>query len=733
MSLITRTAKGSKLTIAEMDGNLDYLQSTGLNSNTGPESPVNVDFISAKNEFIDDDAVWPSVSLGNVDITSEVYFFDNIDRGTVGYPEKNQIIFKEPTDISEGQIITISGDESVTITNAVETLKSSPGTGTQLGLDRFRFANNWVSVGDAITVTGMPDEDTISNSFIGPLVIGTDNDGFAIVNTGLTYNGVRLDGLTITITNSEDPLLDGDYLIIPNENNTLEFKTNYNVFNDPPNNLNFGTASFSITVPTDNGTYIVTQIDRDLIFISEEFRVLEFEDPNVEITYTKQAINGTFTVTKVFSREVSVGESIYSTTAVVVEETIPTAKPASENTIGEWQNPVVVEYYWVHGVMPNGVVIWEAYNYNSNENINGYWVALRNNGQGEWEYLSSLKMSELFWTNWYEYTYKDNSKPNELKLISWNYIDGSSPGDERGTAGSYVATLTLDSSNQLQIDEILYNTEYTWGELYSNQFGELVVILQNTTPWYDSDDDWYGMAKGEHAGWVWLYGNVRDKKYAGYNMLTGEIRYVDLTENSLFDDFTISDIYSHPKYRFVVIADNNEIENFQYIWSDLLPNSLSLTQLVAYTESGDGFKFGGNFTEFIDKYIYSVSLPQAYYRKGYYVNIVRINIETGEVEYIKSPRFSNPEGIDLNYSRGFYLNYWVTFNSIYINANLDFPPYQNSTDLVSLNINSNRIKFYKNNIYPYYISNNSIIEYDSVWDKQAIISTIETFKKDSFI
>jgi hypothetical protein len=69
MSLITRTAKGSKLTIAEMDGNLTYLESIGrpykvytaFLSQTGTNAPI----AEVAENLLDGEIVWSYDGIGN--------------------------------------------------------------------------------------------------------------------------------------------------------------------------------------------------------------------------------------------------------------------------------------------------------------------------------------------------------------------------------------------------------------------------------------------------------------------------------------------------------------------------------------------------------------------------------------------------------------------------------------------------------------------------------------------
>jgi len=778
------------------------VEDAALGVKRGRIEPSEVKFTAINNQFIDE-GIYPSISLGTVPIVEEIYGFEiflSIDKDKSDIPVvTNRIILKDKSKIQSGQKITITGDQDFELSNTIAKWDRYTTEEVIEGQEKsilFLEKNEigWLNLGDTITVSGMPEDFTVSWQVptLGELGRITE-DGYQTVkfvngnDEGISViNSLYLAGLTVTVSNSFDPLLNGEYTILTNTDNTIELITNYRPGIDPINNLEFGSnPAFSVNIPSDNGTYQIINLDKGIFpVLNKSFRIInasadiikqtlvdnDLAEFTFQIEYFKEAISGTFTVIDTKEIEISVDptdEKLFTTVTVLsVEESIPTTKPAANDAIGNWEKIVKVELSWVHGVMPNGVVIWEAYNnedvsdiaFEGINDINGYWVALKDNGQGEWVYLSHLKMTDSFWTNWYDYTYKEDANPNQLKLIGWNYTeDGGAPWDTRSNVGSYIATLNLTTDNQLEIVETFFNMDKTWTELYTDEFGDFTFNerLNVSTPWYDSDDDWYGMQKGENAGWVWIWkseeqsvigGNsLLNYQLVGFNMLSGETEILDFSEDQFFMNFSIISVTSNAKYKYLFglidiqeknaglddIFKNKNVDFVspnQYLWSSNFQNPLNPTLINVNDENGnliELFTFGFSY-EIVDNYAYVFKIA------GNYVNFIRIKLETDVVEYIKQPIYGSSIISNID-----WFPYWVTKNSVIVKRvddsyNFQSYNFQNVPELIVLNNNQSQAKIVLSSVYPYNFTNDSTLEYDTIWDQQQIISTTEKFKKDTF-
>jgi len=464
------------------------------------------------------------------------------------------------------------------------------------------------------------------------------------------------------------------------------------------------------------------------------------------ITYQAKGNNGVYTINSVNYDEV------VDVTNITPNEILNNSNPTPIGVTADFRVIKKAEYSWVHGVMPNGVVIWEAYDNNSNDDITGYWVAVRNNNEGEFEVLSILKMTQNFWDNWYSWTYKDDSIPNQIKLIDYNYIDGNGPWSPESNAGSYVATLTLNSNNELEISETLFNLEKTWADLVVEYTGLGAGTLTFYQPESDSYDDWYGMQKGPNAGWLWytVNGGVSlniktsvEQQWVGYNLLTGESKFLDYLSG--FNDIPVkilngvlpivedSNYYisaiSNAKYEVVfwITEQTQDYNNNEYFWSPALGTE-SAIEFSPKDVYGSQLYFQ---ISIVDKYVI-VNNNVLFFNNTYpYLSIPVLDLETGILKYHKKPLIGDIyNGIFTSpYSWSNNGTYFITKDSIIFGLH---PGNNRNEKLITFNTLKNSVEVCDSSVYPNDFTTDSIITYDRIWDSQSITSVIETYKNNTF-
>jgi hypothetical protein len=79
-------------------------------------------------------------------------------------------------------------------------------------------------------------------------------------------------------------------------------------------------------------------------------------------------------------------------------------------------NIATIEYN--QSVLPYGIFIFECYDTETIEDINGYWVAFKQNANDPelLEKVGEVQMTQQFWDNWYDWTVKD-SGDNTVKFV----------------------------------------------------------------------------------------------------------------------------------------------------------------------------------------------------------------------------------------------------------------------------------------------------------------------------
>jgi hypothetical protein len=252
-------------------------------------------------------------------------------------------------------------------------------------------------------------------------------------------------------------------------------------------------------------------------------------------------------------------------------------------------NLAIVDY--IQSILLNGIYIFEAYDLETIDPIDGYWVAFRQNAQNPnlLEQVTDLKMTTQFWNNWYDWTVKD-SGDNAVKFVYTNY-----PGSDSTKLESYITLLTYNNGVLTATD-----TSFNFG-------GESVLSLYNSLSGYGLlsgswtvqraeyilDDDYYGMALGTEAGWYY-YRNTsgpgtQQWDCVGFNVLTGQTRWVE-TVNEIVANVTnfnfsgvdtnkfIQGWFNHPNgisFHFSdaqLINNGNNVNGVTCVWSPFYEN-----------------------------------------------------------------------------------------------------------------------------------------------------------------
>jgi hypothetical protein len=236
-------------------------------------------------------------------------------------------------------------------------------------------------------------------------------------------------------------------------------------------------------------------------------------------------------------------------------------------------NLATVQY--CQSVLEDGTFIYEAYDFETLDPINGYWIAFRQDVVNPNLLLkvAELKMTTQFWNNWYDYTVKDGAD-NEVQFVTIAY-----PISDAGNIEGWITTLTYSNGVLTAVDTNPNFGGETVLSLYNSLTG-LGILTGNwvaVQPAYILDDDYYGMGVGDDYGWTYY----RDQNGAGndawatigFNVLTGQTRYIDAVADGVAS-VTNFDWASHPTefkafYGFAsypsglgyFIADNNPIDN----------------------------------------------------------------------------------------------------------------------------------------------------------------------------
>lgn len=279
-------------------------------------------------------------------------------------------------------------------------------------------------------------------------------------------------------------------------------------------------------------------------------------------------------------------------------------------------NIAVVDY--CISVLKNGIFIYEAFDLQSEEANNGYWVTFKVDpaNPNRLIKLAELKMTTQFWDYWYDYTVKDGIN-NQVKFVTKpEYSDYNS------FLQNSVVTLTC-TDDEISVVEVLNTFEnHSFLSLYNFFTGAEVEKpeFQIKYPEYILDDDYYGMGIGEDYGWCY-YRDVSNTdiinywKIIGINLLTGETRFLDtnaVLSNVTNMDFSayltgpceaLSDFtwYSHPSGLLFCLSDNQlsnlgtSLANTTAIWSPYWENITEVIYLIGRDLEGNKIAVGKDF------------------------------------------------------------------------------------------------------------------------------------------
>ena len=282
-------------------------------------------------------------------------------------------------------------------------------------------------------------------------------------------------------------------------------------------------------------------------------------------------------------------------------------------------NGNLAQVTYCQSVLLNGIFIYEVYDIETTDPINGYWVAFKQNEQNPnlLEKVAELQMTSQFWNNWYDWTLKD-SGDSVVKFIYSNYVNSDTTLIE-----SFITTLTYANGTLTAVD-----TNFNFGgvdalTLYNNLSG--YGIGSGVASWnyqraeYILDDDYYGMANGTQVGWCYYKDNNASAGIGtqwdcvGFNVLTGETRWVtpvtDIVANVTNFNFTGVDTnkfirtwFNHPNGITFSFSDNQIINNgdnvngVTCIWSPYYQNPNEVIYIKSRdSATGNYIATGGDF------------------------------------------------------------------------------------------------------------------------------------------
>jgi hypothetical protein len=421
--------------------------------------------------------------------------------------------------------------------------------------------------------------------------------------------------------------------------------------------------------------------------------------------------------------------------------------PEPSNITCTYQKRTIVELSWVQAQLEDGTQIWEAYDYNNNwdgEDIDGYWVVIKPNYEtGETTVLSTLKMSENFWDYWYDYTVKVEGEPNSIILTT---LGNNTSGGNNVDSYNFKLTVT---NGILSLQETNFDLEKTWNELYNELTGELAVELRFSSPWYNSDNDYYGMMYGPEMGWYWAYEST-SQYYVGYNMLTGETQLIDVSESFVnikninymggeTPEGTLSNalklintVISNPKYGLLLqLNSDDNLPSPTALWSPNYTNVEYATLLDMVDNRGDLINEEGNISfdfrwtitndYFINANFYSTNGGVSFTRK-------KLDGLNEESEY---------ETITSVFNFSFYNNFfymWETENSLIVSYPNSFESNTLSNDNFFVWRNDKQYpEFIKTpNMYPNMIEDGKLTGWYNSITNAEIITMTNNFKNNTF-
>jgi hypothetical protein len=535
----------------------------------------------------------------------------------------------------------------------------------------------------------------------------------------------------------------GDYLQNPNEVNLTKIPNNY-IGWKRKNDQNFW-QSVEISSTTEEAA--VTSIGPGDFSLSEPGIFINVGDTITISGASIEGNNGVWEVTGALRNEE--GSAINVTVKQTVDRKLTTELvPEPSNITCTYQKRTIVELSWVHAQLEDGTQIWEAYDYNNwdNDLIDGYWVAIKPNYEtGETTVLSTLKMSENFWDIWYDYTVKVEGEPNSVILTS--LINGYGSNQN---VGSGVFKLTL-TNGVLSLQETIYDLDKTFLDLYielTEGNPEAEYTLYFATPWYNSDNDWYGMMFGPEMGWYWVY-ETNTQYYVGYNMLTGETQLIDISE-SILDVKNINyqteiglgsalksiiTAISHSKYGVLLQMKSDSFvgNSPTALWSPNYTNVeyATILDMVSY-QFGELINTDGNISGGYsinnDYFIQVIAKLSGFSTPSIYFTRIKLDEVNNTSEYSDFPVY-----FDTNvYSLG-ELYWWERENSVVIGVPLNNFYYVRNDNFFIWRNDEESVKYVTSPaMYPNMVEDDKLTNWDRVWNIPAIVTMTNIYNENTF-
>jgi len=352
---------------------------------------------------------------------------------------------------------------------------------------------------------------------------------------------------------------------------------------------------------------------------------------------------------------------------------------------------------YCQSVLKNEVLIYEAYDLQTLENNNGYWIAVKVDPSNPDRLIkvAELPMTDQFWDWWYNYTVKDGAD-NQVKFVSH-----SNSNDPNALVESSIVTLTFANNALTVEEEFLTFNGHTFKSLYGEvtglTTGELEVMFIQIRPEWITDDDYYGMGIGDDYGWLYYRSNdflsPDSYKMVGINILTEEVRFLNVeAELNNVTNFDFSGYlnkvdslglaYSHPSGLVFGLADANLVENADSgvggvtaFWSPYWENKTEVMYIIARNRVSFGKLVLGNYalfnysltgTENGNWYWDSNNFYFWVYDEDYYASLIvyAFNIKTRERTTWNTPIFVNFGDLNPNMSSS-----WANNNSMFITLN----------------------------------------------------------------
>jgi hypothetical protein len=321
---------------------------------------------------------------------------------------------------------------------------------------------------------------------------------------------------------------------------------------------------------------------------------------------------------------------------------------------------------YCQSVLKNGVHIYECYELEGlfpYPYIGGYWVAFKQNEENPelFEKVGELKMTIQFWDNWYNWTAKDDGD-NTVKFISSPYL-----GRNTDSLEVYTTKLTWTSSNGLTAQDTSFNyggntALSLYNSLYGTNYDPMTDDIDTGFDYrgaeYTLDDDYYGLAMGDEAGWNYyrfpLLSSPNDWKFVGFNILTGQTKKVDpVTSIPSITNFnspdparSIGSWSNHPKGLLFTLFNNAEVDNgnnfngVTALWSPLWTNNTTCIYLIERNSRFTRENTSGDIRSWWywdNNCIYTINNQNFPLQREQMLSLFKYNIDSREVTLYQVP------------------------------------------------------------------------------------------------